>query len=873
MKPFSSIAIIHKDILEGRLTEDVFAADLWEVFMGRGPEEYRNPDLFFRRTYLTNGLRNLLEVARKRLNGLGGDPIIQLQTPFGGGKTHALIALFHRAKAWGVNVVVIDGTALDPREQTLWGEIERQLTGRVEMFSGLTPPGKEKLRSLLRDSQPLLILMDEILQYTTKAASVRVGGSNLAAQVLAFMHEFTGAVKSLDKCLLVLTLPTSLLEHYDESAEKLFHQLQKITGRMEKVYTPVRDEEIAPIIRRRLFKSVDEKEAEKIIDEFLDYAEREDLLPKGIERSEYKRMFLESYPFQPEVINILYTRWGSFATFQRTRGVLRLLSLVIYSLKESNIPFIRLGDFDLSNDEIRRELVKHIGPQYDSVIASDITGSNAGAKKVDKALGKSYIAYNFGTRVATTIFLYSFSGGVEKGATLADLKLTCAEIGTPSSIIIEAVSKLKENLFFLQSDAKLYFSDQPNLNKILLTKMENITDTALREEEEKLLHQYLSKEPFEVYLWPEKTKDVPDTKSLKLVILDNGDIKRIKEFIDSCGEKPRVNRNVLLFLCPDESERLNFYEFLRRKIAWEDIKHDETLALTDPQRKEVDEKVRDNRDLAKRKLRNFYRIIYLPSKDQPEKVDMGIATFGIMKGLNEEIYDKLVEDGKIAVKLDPRFIRDKYMKDDYVEVNKVLETFYRTPGEIRLLSDRVLLDSIKRGVRDGLFGYGTLEGDKPVCRYFREEFALEVREGDILIKPELCFAERAIPEEELQSLIEEIKGAYTTEELKNVEAKIPWDKLSEDQRSLLERELKARRPELEEVEEGYRFINLELSVPLGRLSDVVRMINYLRTKFEGVDVKVSITAKQGKMTPEEYKEKVKEAIAQSQIKVDKEDLR
>ncbi|RLI43785.1 hypothetical protein DRO64_05145, partial [Candidatus Bathyarchaeota archaeon] len=188
-------------------------------------------------------------------------------------------------------------------------------------------------------------------------------------------------------------------------------------------------------------------------------------------------------------------------------------------------------------------------------------------------------------------------------------------------------------------------------------------------------------------------------------------------------------------------------------------------------------------------------------------------------------------------------------------------------------SDRVLLDSIKRGVRDGLFGYGTLEGDKPVCRYFREEFALEVGEGDILIKPELCFAERGIPKEEFQSLIEEIKGAYTTEELENVKAKIPWDRLSEDQRSLLERELEARRPELEEAEEGHHFINLELSVPLGRLSDVVRMINYLRTKFEGVDVKVLITAKQGRMTPEEYKEKIKEAITQSNIEVEREDLR
>ena len=83
MKPFTTIAIPHKDILEGKLTEDIFAADLWEVFKNRGPEDYRNPDVFFRKTFLTTGMKNLLNVAERRLKGLGGDPVIQLQTPWG----------------------------------------------------------------------------------------------------------------------------------------------------------------------------------------------------------------------------------------------------------------------------------------------------------------------------------------------------------------------------------------------------------------------------------------------------------------------------------------------------------------------------------------------------------------------------------------------------------------------------------------------------------------------------------------------------------------------------------------------------------------------------------------------------------------------
>src|SRR3990172_7486547 len=105
MKAFHTIAVPHQDILEGRLTMDVFAADLWEVSQGRGPDEYRDPETFFRKTYLTEGLKNLLDVVERRLQGKGGDPVIQIQTPFGGGKTHALIAMYHRAKEWDAKPV------------------------------------------------------------------------------------------------------------------------------------------------------------------------------------------------------------------------------------------------------------------------------------------------------------------------------------------------------------------------------------------------------------------------------------------------------------------------------------------------------------------------------------------------------------------------------------------------------------------------------------------------------------------------------------------------------------------------------------------------------------------------------------------------
>src|SRR5437879_3921631 len=204
MKPFHTIAVPHKDILDGRLTMEVFAADLWETYAGRSPLEYKDATTFFKKTFLTQGLKNLLAIIEKRLNGSGGDPVVQIQTPFGGGKTHALIAMFHRAKEWRAKTVVIVGTAMSPQD-TLWGAIEKQLTGNISQLSGNVSPGREKLRTLLRQHQPVLILMDEVLEYTTKAAGVQIGDTSLAAQTIAFMQELTEVAGTLHRIYVVVT--------------------------------------------------------------------------------------------------------------------------------------------------------------------------------------------------------------------------------------------------------------------------------------------------------------------------------------------------------------------------------------------------------------------------------------------------------------------------------------------------------------------------------------------------------------------------------------------------------------------------------------------------------------------------------------------
>ncbi len=844
MKPFWMIAKPHRDIIEDEPKMDVLAADLWDVFKGRAPKEYQNSEEFFRRTHPTYGLENLFAIAKNRLQGKGGDPVIQLQTPFGGGKTHSLIALYHNAKEWNAKVVVFSGDkfSVGEQEHSLWEEIERQLEGEPKKLKGFITPGGEKIRELLSEHQPLIILLDELHEYATKALGVRVGDSNLASQIITFIQELTSAVRTLDKTILFVSLPSSN-PYRDEKSEEILLSLKNILGRVEKIYTPVQDDEIPLVIRKRLFSSINEEEAEKVIDEFLNYAEREKLLPEGVEKADYREKFIKSYPFQPEVIDVLYKRWGSFPNFQRTRGVLRILALLIHSLKDSQIPFIRLGDFPLENEDLRRELIKYIGPEYDSIISQDITSKDSGAKKVDKDLGEAYTSFSFGTKCATAIFMYSFSGGPERGATLSEIKLSCADTSAPSSIIVEAITKLKENLFYL-SDTGLFFTNQPNLNRVLLDKMENISEKDLEEEEKKLLETFSKGQHFEIHIWPNNSRDIHDTKDLKLIILK--DREKAKEIFENYGDKPRVYRNTLIFLSPLESKKIDFYNFLKRKIAWERIESDKKLTLTDDQRREVADNVKKAKSDTKKQLRELYRILLIPSKDEFKEIDLGIPTYGVDMDIDKEVYEKLKSESELLERLSPLIIKEKYLSDNpYVSTKNIIETFYKTPGEIRILTEQVLIDAIKEGVKQGLFGVEYLENDVPIPQYFKEEFQPRLEEKEIIIKAEL----RQKEEKEREKIKDETE-TYVAPQTFGVKEEVG----------------------LKESVKSYKKIHLKLKIQPGKLSDISRIVKLITNNFKVINITVTISAQDGEIPIEDYENKIRETINQANIELEKEDL-
>lgn len=741
MKPFHTIAIPHKDILEGRLTMDTFAADLWEAFHNRGVAEYRDSELFFQKTYLTAGLKNLLNIVQRRIEGKEGDPVIQIQTPFGGGKTHSLIALMHKAKEWGAKRVVIVGTSLSA-ERRLWEIMEEQLTGKIAILSGPTSPGKERIKSLLEQHEPAVILMDELLEYLVKASGVKVGESTLASQILAFMQELSETVSSMKRISLVVTLPASVLEHYDHNAETFYTQIQKIIGRVEKIYTPVDEQEIAKVIRQRLFSLVNKKETTQIVNEFMKYAEQENILPPKIEieYTEYRNRFLDSYPFIPEVIDILYHRWGSFPSFQRTRGVLRILSLVIHSLKNSTLPYISLADFNLANQEVRQELIKHIGNEYNSIIAQDITDAEAGSKKIDDILGDSYRGLKLATRTSTTIFMYSFSGGSERGATLAEIKRCATTLNNPATVVSEALEQLKSKLFYTQfQNDKYYFSNTPNLNRILLNKIENITERDVKEKEKELIRSQLSGKYFKSYIWEETPSNIPDNPDLKLLILREEKEGIIKQIIKTKGASPRIYCNIVLFLCPVAHEHSGLIATIKKYLANESLLKDKTIRLEREQKKEMEESLQKTQKDILDMLLRAYQCVIIPSKEGYQKECIGIPTYGENKKLDERVYEKLRSNNKILEFISPTVIKQKYIgQNTYILTKNLLEAFYKTPGEIIIASTEVLEKSITEGVQRGDFGIGEVDGEQIKCLFYKKEPEITFNDVEILIKAELC---------------------------------------------------------------------------------------------------------------------------------------
>ena len=845
MPAFHEIAVPHKDIYEGNFTLETYAAKLWDVFNNEGPDEYKDSKTFYKRTFETKNLEKIIKTVKNRLDGKGGDHFRPIKTPFGGGKTHTLIYLYHKFLEWyDKKPIVIVGTEIDPNTQTIWGIIEEQLTGKVNKLSGRVSHGAIALKEVLKDHQPILILIDELLHYVVRADGIKVEKSTLAEQTIAFIQELGETVMGLDNVCVLVTLPSSANEELNtDRAAELFEKLKKFSGRIEDSISPVDDKDIPSIIRARLFQTDNNQikdRAEPIINDFVEYCEDEGIIPEGLQASDYRKEFERSYPFLPQVIDVLYKRWGSMLNFQRTRGVLRLLSIVVNALVNTNNEFISLADFDLTNDRLRGELVRHLDDQFESVIAKDIVGDESGASKVNKMVPQNLWGKKLGTKAAMTIFMYSHSGGViTQGATEAEIKRATSTRGMFSAQISEVLNHFRNQLFYLNiRDAKYLFTKEANILKMKIDRMENIKPREIDEEEKQLLKENTSGNRFKVIIWPSGPKDVENSHSMKLVILKENDLKLIESIYDTVGESPRVYKNNIFILVPSEGEKNKFSNSLKSKIAWENIR-DEKIPLKDEQKTTLKKELEKENENLKDHIKEYYSTLYIPEKNAPTKNHISVP-LASSNTIDQIVYDYLKQESLVNEELGPILLKTQYLKNnEHVDTNQLYETMLRTPGERRPVSKQVLENAIKEGVLKCVFGLGELEEEKPICKYFgsKEYPNISFDPGEIIIRAKLC-KEQVGGEQVEEYLCDECD--YKTSDSSDFE------------------EHKKTHKSIQPTKE-ISALNYSFSVPEGTINYTSGMLLNIAEKFK--QFKLTINARDGKMTKQDI-ENLKEALRQ-----------
>jgi len=382
-------------------------------------------------------------------------------------------------------------------------------------------------------------------------------------------------------------------------------------------------------------------------------------------------------------------------------------------------------------------------------------------------LGNTYENLTLGTRTATAIFLYSFTGGVERGATLDEIKRSTAPTDHPSAIIDSAKHQLSEHLFYLRTEKSTsYFDTQPNLKRIVQTRMENVSDEIVEARANAQLQASFkskSNAHLKTYIAPTEGTDILDTDDLKLIVLSKRDDAFCQKLLENRGETPRVYRNTLFFILPISGEAHELKAEVRRVIAYEEIKKDSSLNLSTDQRKAINNTLKQPNSALNNAVRQEYRTVLIPAKDGFKEEDLGLPAAGMNAPFDERVYEMLRAKGDILTSIGPRNISLRYLKDnETVSTSQLLHSSLRTPGETRVLRE-AWVNGIRRGVQDGLFALGEKTRGTLIPRYFKNappEIALD--NAEVLIQPNLI-RESITPEEIARDSLKESDAIPTSQ--------------------------------------------------------------------------------------------------------------
>lgn len=807
MKPWRQIAKPHRDVLEGTLKQSEFAADIFHVLQGDASPEYQDAEKFYARTYITEGMRLLLISVAQRLTGKAGDPVIQLQTNFGGGKTHTLLAVYHLAtrkvstdKLAGIpslldeagvtslpqaNVAVIDGNNLSPNQpvvrgslaiNTLWGQLAWQLLGAegYDMVADSdrtgTAPGKEIVVELLRKAAPCVILLDELVAFfrqldDSKDLTAGKFGSNVS-----FIQILTESVKAVPNAILLASLPESDTEAAGTFGRTALTTLEKYFGRVESVWKPVASGEAFEIVRRRLFDNVgDPAEMEETCREFADFYRRNrDRLPPEVQESSYHERLRQSYPIHPEVFDRLYEDWSTLDKFQKTRGVLQYMAIIIHRLWNSNDqdPLIMPASIPLEDTSVRIKSTHYLPQGWDPIIEKEIDGPASTPARIDgndTRFGSIFAA----TRVARTIFLGSAPSTSTQGArgiSVEHILLGCAVPGQTLSTYEDVLKRLRDRLHYLFSDVdRFWFDTRPNLRREMETRKGKIEGSLVTRTARDVVARLCGHGSLfsGVHVFTPHA-DIPDDIGVgpRLVVLPADPLKAYakandllsfdaaRDILEHRGDQPRIHRNRLVFLAPDLNIVSRALDQIRIFLAWSEIVADieaGRLNLDGFQARQAGKEKEIAHQILRQELLECYRHLLVPRQGTPREVTFDVSKIGTGGAIAATIEKQLVEDQNLIIQWSPIHLRNLLQKSYFINgqveipLQKVWEDCCNYCQMPRLLNEGVFIRAVSDGVSiGGLFGIamGKEGGEYIGFAYATEMIAMGVDSNALLIARE-----------------------------------------------------------------------------------------------------------------------------------------
>lgn len=815
LKPWREIARPHKDVLQGTLKQAEFAADISQVAAGTAPADYQDAEQFFARTYITEGMRLLLISVAQRLAGRGGDPVIQLQTAFGGGKTHTMLAVLHLAthevptdRLAGVppvldeagiaelpkaRLAVIDGLKLSATEparhgaqsaRTLWGELAWQLLGDegLAMVASSdergTSPGKEVLRELLKKAAPCVILMDELVAFIRQLEPGKSYPAGTYDSNLSFIQALTEALKAVPNAILLASLPESELEVGGAIGQQALAALEKYFARVESVWKPVGSQEAFEIVRRRLFETPGERaEVEGIARQFSDfYRKHAERFPTETQSNAYYERLCQSYPIHPEVFDRLYEDWSTLEKFQRTRGVLQYMAIVIHRLwvSENRDALIMPGSLPLEDGTVRNKSIHYLPQGWEPVLESEVDGPRSAPLDLDSH-NSLFGGVQAARRTARTIFLGSAPSATQqaaRGIKQERVLLGAVQPGQTIGVFEDVLKRLRDRLHYLYSDQdRFWFDTKPNLRREMESRKRNVSDRdellpLLKQRVERVLGKTQAFSGVHVFT---PSADVPDDYGIgpRLVVLSleasfsqtesNSARAKAEEILRNRGDQPRQKQNRLIFLAADQAVVSRLKDHGRAFLAWRSIVADiegGTLNHDMAHLKQA-KRSRDATETALTGLvRETYKWLMAPVEEfragKPELKWEAVQVSPSSPSLMQAIEQKLREEEWLITEWSPIFLRQElarwYFKDGVTEVSalRVWQDCCHYLYLPRLANDVVFKRAVAEGVdTEDFFGFATgKEGDRYLGFAFGRSALVELNTESLLVEREAACAYR-----------------------------------------------------------------------------------------------------------------------------------